>query len=389
MLRLKIEKRRTPHPLTVILVAIISVALALAISIVILEIAGYEALNILLQTFKSTYFTKAGNLSLLVYLAPISLCSLSVVVAAKAGLWNVGVEGQFLIGTIVATGIGIYLGEILPPYIALPLIFLASFLAAGLMCYILMLPKIIFGISEILTTVLFNSVIGYLAFYMVYLVWRDPNTMAPQTVSIGENAIIGKMIPGARLHWGIIVALIIVFLIHFFLKKSTVGYEIRAVGEQKESAHYAGLNKSKIYFIAIMISGGLAGIAGMMEVCGVSHRLQPNLASDYGLSGFVIAWVGRLNPIVILIVSYLFAGLNTVGFRLQMAGFPSSIVNIIKGLILFFVLTGEIFTYYKIYFKNREGDGETPKSFAGKIKGFWDNAKWMFAGDKKGGNRVG
>ncbi len=344
---LKIERRRTANSLSVILVSVAAVFLSLLVSILVLQIAGYDALNIILKTFKETYFTKGGILSLLVYVSSFSLCAMAVVVAAKAGLWNVGVEGQFLVGASVAAGLGIAFPN-LPWFIMIPIIFIASMAAAGLYCYVSVLPRIYFGINEILTTVLLNSVAGYWIGYLSNLAWRDTTSTSPQSITIFANSVIPRIPNAGRLHWGFVIGILAIIAVWFLLRNSVFGYEMRAVGLSTPSARYSGINIKKIFFIAMFVSGCLAGMAGFLEVCGVSHRIRPQLASDYGLSGFVIAWVSRLNPLVVLVVSYLFAGFTVVGFKLQMAGFQSSIVQIIKGLILFFILAGEIFTFYKI-----------------------------------------
>lgn len=344
---LKLEKQHKPSTLSVILITIGAFVLSLLLSLIILKLTGHDAWRILLDAFSSTYFTWNGTTSLMIYLTPISLCALAVVISAKAGLWNVGVEGQFLIGAIAANGIGLFFGH-LPTYVLLPLIFTCSFLAGGLLCCVATLPRVYFGISEILTTILFNSIVAYLLGHLTNRAWRDYSSTSPQTREISEAARIGR-IPGlGRLHWGLIFSIVLLFIVWIFLKRSVLGFKIRAVGASVMGSAYAGIDTKKLFLITMLISGGVAGLAGMFEVIGVSYRMRPDLAADFGLSGFVIAWVSRLNPLVILIVSYFFAGLTVVGFRLQMSGLQSSVVSIIKGLILFFILAGETFTYYKV-----------------------------------------
>ena len=344
---LQIEKRRTPAIGSTMVVSVVATVASLLICMIVLQARGIDAFGERLSAAKETYFTEAGIMNLLTYVPSISLCALAVVVAAKAGLWNVGVEGQFLAGALVAGGIGLKMPGV-PWYIMVPFIFVLSTCTAGLLCYLSVLPRIYFGINEILTTVLFNSIMGYAIGYVSNIAWRDTTSTSPQTIIINENSFIGR-IPGLeRLHWGLIVAIIIVLIFGFTMKKSVLGFKMRAVGESNLGAEYLGINVKKIYFITMIISGCLAGAAGMFEVCGITHRLRPQIASDYGLSGFVIAWISRLNPIVVLIVSYIFAGFTVIGFKLQMAGIQSEIVSIIKGLILIFILAGNIFTYYTI-----------------------------------------
>lgn len=350
---IRLERQQNSNPLSVLVVTLSAIALSLIVSLLVLNIAGHNAWPILVKAFSETYFTGQGILSLLVYVTPISLCALAVVVSAKAGLWNVGIEGQLLLGAVAANGIGIYYGH-LPPYVLIPLTFVASMLAGALYCWIAALPRVFYGVSEILSTILLNSVAGFLVGYLANRAWRDYTSTSPQTREISPNARISQ-IPGlGRLHWGFFVSIAVVILVWFLLKRSVLGFKIRAVGESLLGSQYAGINAKKFYLIAMLASGAIAGLAGMFEVTGVSYRMRPDLAADFGISGFVIAWISRLNPLIILIVSYFFAGLTVVGFKLQMAGLQSSIVNIIKGLILFFILAGETFTYLKIKRSNKE-----------------------------------
>jgi simple sugar transport system permease protein len=349
---MKLEKQQKSSTLSVVIISVIAVVLSLLVSLIIVSIAGYSAWDILSDAFMSVYFTKSGTVGLLVYLTPIAMCALSVVVSAKAGLWNVGVEGQFVLGAIVANGIGLFYGH-LPAIVLIPLIFAGSFLAGGLLCMVSAIPRVYFGISEILTTILVNSIIGFLLGYLSNLAWRDTSSTSPQTLEISESARI-QHIPGlGRVHWGALVGIALVFGVWIFFRRSTMGFKFRAIGASTRGARYAGLNTTRLYLLVMFLSGAIAGLSGMFEVVGVAYRMRPGLAADFGLSGFVIAWVARLNPLVILIVSYLFAGLTVVGFKLQMSGLQSSIVLIIKGLILFFILAGETFTYYKIVFPKR------------------------------------
>ena len=353
---LKIEKRRTPQTSTTILVGVSAIILSLAISTVLLYIMGYNAIEVFIETFRKTYFTMDGILENILMLIPLSLCAMSVGVAAKAGLWNIGVEGQFFTGAIAATGIALAFPG-LPAPIMIPLMFISGAVAAGILCYVSVLPRVYFGISEILTTILMNSVVLYFVRFLVYDAWKDPGTVAAQTPEIAEAARLPIMIPGSRVHFGLIIAVAVILIVHYFINHTVYGYEMRAVGENGKGAKYAGINIKKYFFISMFISGCLAGVAGMLEVSGVVFRLQPTISSDYGFSAFVIAWVARLGTSSILVISYLFAGLIVAGFMMQMMGFPASVIFMLKGLILILVLGGEILTVYRFsWVKKKNSD---------------------------------
>lgn len=342
-----IEKRRTLQPSTAILVGIIAILVSLILSCFILWIMGYYPLEVFSTTFQKTYLTTYGILENILMLIPISLCALSVTIAAKGGLWNVGVEGQFYMGAVAATGVALAFPN-LPSIILIPLMFIAGAVSGGIVCYICTIPKVKWGISEILTTILINSVVMQFVYYLVRFAWKDQTTAAAQTPEFVDAAKLGILIPGSRVHVGLIIALVIIIYVAYLMKSTVFGYELRAIGQNSQGAKYAGINIKKYIYLTMFISGCLAGIAGMLEVSGVVHRLQTSISNDYGFSGFVIAWVSQLSVPAIMVTGYFFSGLIIAGFKMQMMGFPSSVVFMLKGLILILILGSELFTFYKI-----------------------------------------
>lgn len=351
---IKIENKRTVQISTAIWVGILSVLISLLISIIVLQLMNYKPIEIFSKIFTRTYFSLDGILENLVTLIPLSLCALSVAIPGKAGLWNIGTEGQFYMGAIGATGIALAF-PYLPRPILVSLMLISGIILSGLVAFICTIPKIKWGVSEILTTILSNSVIIYFVRFLVYDAWEDPNSVAAQTPEFVNEARFPILIQGSRVHYGFILAILIVLGIDFILKRTIFGYEIRSIGANYRGAEYVGIDIKKYAYLTMIIGGASAGIAGAMEVSGVVFRLQPTISSDYGLSAFVIAWVARLSPIAILFIGYLFSGLLVSGFKMQMMGLPSSIVAMLKGLILTFVLGGEILTFYKFswYRKNK------------------------------------
>ena len=343
---IKIENRRNTQVSTAIGVGILSVLISLLISIIVLQFMHYNPIEVFSKVFSKTYLRLDGILENLLTLIPISLCSLSIVVPAKAGFWNIGAEGQFYMGAIGATGIALAFPN-LPGPLLIPLMLLAGILLSGLIGFICIIPKIKWGISEILTTIFSNFVVIYLVRFLVYDAWKDPKTVAAQTPEFVNAAKLPILITDSRLHYGFILAILVVLGINFILKRTIFGYELRLVGANPKGAEYAGIDTKKYAYFTMIIGAALAGIAGVLEVSGVIFRLQPTISADYGFSAFVIAWVSRLSPIAILFVGYLFCGLLVASFRMQMMGLPSSISVMLKGLILLFVLAGEILNFYK------------------------------------------
>jgi len=353
---------------TAIATGIGAVVLAMAISILILWIMGYAPVEVFSAAFRKTFLRTRGILENIVMLIPLSLCALAVAFAARAGLWNIGVEGQFYIGASAATGVALACPN-LPAPLLLPLMFIAGAVSGGLLCYISVLPRVYFGISEILTTILLNFVVLNFVPYLVYFAWNDPNTAAAQTPPFVEAAKLPIIIQGSRIHLGLVIALLTILGIHYFMKSTVSGYEMRAVGENPKGAEYAGISLQKYFFISMFISGCLAGAAGMLEVSGIVHRLQTNISNDYGFSAFVIAWISRLSVAAILVTGYFFSGLIVAGFKMQMMGFPSSVVYMLKGLILLLVMAAEVLTFYKVSWvkKGAVSFGAEPETSVRKI----------------------
>jgi len=341
---IKIENRRSVQMSTTIVVGIISVLIALLICIIVLQLMQYKPIEVFSKVFNKTYFRLDGILENLLTLIPISLCALSVAIPAKTGYWNIGVEGQFYMGAIGATGIALAF-PYLPRLILIPLMLIGGIILSGLAGFMCIIPKIKWGISEILTTILSNSIIIYFVRFLVYDAWEDPKTVAAQTSE----------------HYGFILAILLVLGIHIILKRTIFGYELRLTGANPRGAEYAGINTKKYAYLSMSIGAALAGIAGVLEVSGIVFRLQPTISADYGFSAFVIAWIARLSPIAILFVGYMFSGLLVAGFRMQMMGLPSSIVAMLKGLILLFVLAGELLTFYKFSWDGKKKRSEEIK----------------------------
>lgn len=350
---LKFQREINVQPLTSFLILISSFIIALLLGAIILAMAGYSPLEVYYLTYLPIFFSSNGITENLVTTIPLILCSLGVAVPAKAGIWNIGIEGQFYLGALAATAVALAWPN-LPPYILIPLMITAAALAAGLLAAVCVLPRILYEVSEITTTLLMNYVIILFVRYMVSIKWRATNTYAVQTPEFADSARLAILIPDTRVHTGLIIAIIAAVSIYFFFRSTIWGYEARAIGDNPQGASYAGINISK-HFVGLMaIGGALSGIAGMLEVSGIVHRLQMGISADYGFSSFVIAWIAMLNPLAIIPVSYVFSGFITAGFSMQMLGLPSPITVILEGAVLLFVLSGQALANYRIIWRSRK-----------------------------------
>jgi len=340
---------------------ILSVILTFILSSILITIAGASPAEAFAALFRGAFSNVNRMAEILVKATPFLLAGLAVSVAFKGGFWNIGVEGQIYMGAIAATVVGLKV-QSESPFLLIPLVLGASFLAGGLWALIPGILKAKLGINEIILTMMMNYIAISFSIYLCHEPLRDPGGTLPQTGEISQGAWLPVIIDKTRLHGGLILALLCCFLLYLLFKKTVPGYKIRAAGENPKAAFYGGVNVTKTLLITVFISGGLAGFAGMGEICGIHHRLLDGISPGYGYTGIVVALLGRLHPGGILIASLLFAFLEIGAGSMQRAvGIPSSLVSVIEALIVIFILGSEILEkkseFFMAYFK-KTGDKE-------------------------------
>jgi simple sugar transport system permease protein len=319
---------------------------------VILSMAGanpwetYQAM--FLGAFGSTYAISET----LVKAIPLMLTGLAVSVAFRMLFWNIGAEGQLVMGGFGASGVALFLPQIypdIPAWLLLPLMALAGALAGAIWALIPALLKAYLRVNEIIVTLMMNYIAIKWVEYLYYGPWKDPQGYGfPGSAPFVKAAWLPRVL-GTRVHLGLFFALIAAFLIWLVLSRTKWGYEIRVIGENPRAARYAGISLVRNILLVMIVSGGLAGLAGMAEVSGISHRLQTGLAVGYGFTAIIVAWLARLNPWGVLVVAVLLAGLLVGGDQIQITmGLPAAVAPVLQGAILFFMLGGAFLARYRI-----------------------------------------
>lgn len=277
---------------------------------------------------------------------PLIITSLGVLVAFKMKFWNIGGEGQILMGAFAASCVALFFPD-MPKVIALPLMAFAAVLGGGIWAFIPAIFKAKMGVNETIFTLMMNYVAIKFVTYLQYQAWMDPNAKGfPRIAPFPEWALMPKLF---GVHVGWIIALLLVVFVHFFIKYTKKGYEITVVGESIETARYAGMNINRIIITAMLVSGGLCGLAGMIQVSAVEKTLAIGISGGYGFTAIITAWLSRLNAISSLFVCIIFAMLLQGGAYIQVnLNVPSAVANVVQGTILFFVLGSEFFIQYKI-----------------------------------------
>ena len=353
-----IEKRKKYSTKQNLIIIIISIFLSLFISSLIFSLRGINPFFALYKIIFSSFGSLYGIKETITKAIPLMLCGIGLSIAFKGKFWNIGAEGQLLIGAVLATWIGLFIGKNLPSIILIPLMFLAGFVGGGLVALIPALLKVRFNTNEVISTLMLNYIIEQYVQYLVYGPWKGKTQYGfPYTDNLPPNALL-PIIKGSRIHYPtLIIAIILSILIFFLLFRTKLGYEIRVIGENPLSAKYAGIDYIKVILIMMFLSGGIAALAGVGEIAGIhKHLTYPSqISSGYGFTAIIVAWLAQLNPLLVIVTSLFFGGILVGGDVIQTSfGFPFATINIFNGLMLVFISMGYFLIEYKISFKGAE-----------------------------------
>lgn len=321
-----------------ILSPVLAVVVALSLGSVLMLALRINPLQAYWAIVKGAFGSQYAFSETLVKTIPLLIIGLGITVAYSAHMWNIGAEGQLLFGGIAAAGIGIFLPP-MPPFLHIALAILGGFLAGALWGGLPGFLKVTFGLNEVIVTLMLNYIAIEIVSYLVNGPWKDPLAVEPYTSSIAASAILPVLFPRTRLHAGLIIAIALVLVVHFVLYYTVFGYELRVTGASRKAARYAGIKVNRILFLSMAISGGIAGVAGFVEIAGLHHRLLSSISPGYGYTAIVVALLGRLTPFGTTLSAILFAALVVGADSMQRAvGAPSALVYVIQGLVILSVL---------------------------------------------------
>jgi simple sugar transport system permease protein len=289
-----------------------------------------------------------------------------VAIAFRMLFWNIGAEGQYALGGIAAAFVPLFLGDQLPGFLLLPLMIVMAILAGAVWALIPAALKAFLQVNEILTTLMMNYVAILLAEYLYLGPWRDPGGFGfPGTAEFPRAAWLPNLT--GRVHAGLLLALAAAALVWFIMARTRWGYEIRVIGENARAARYSGMSIGRNVVLVMLLSGGLAGLAGMSEVAGIAHRLGKGFTVGYGYTAIIVAWLAALNPVGVVFVAFLMAALLVGGEALKTMGLPQAVSGVLQGAILFFVLGGTIFVNYRVRLIRGAGKGLPPPEARGQL----------------------
>ncbi len=331
----------------------------LASSVLIL-LVGQNPVTALAALFVGAFGSANAWAETIVKTTPLLLVGVAVSLAFRARVWNIGAEGQLYAGALAATAFMLYLPIALPAPLMLPSAVLAGFLGGALFSLIPAVLRAFYGINEIIVTILLNYVAIYGTSYCIYGPMRTTEGPLPLTDMIPDSAVMPILVPNTRLHAGILVGLGVALLVHVLLWRTSFGYEVRVVGASREAASYAGVPVARSILLAMVVSGGIAGMAGMIEVSALHHRLLDGISPGYGFTGIVVALLAKLNPIAAIFAALLFGGLIVGGDSMQRSSDISvMMVYIIQGLVVLMVLGTDYITHRQKRWREQPSDEST------------------------------
>jgi len=342
-------QRRPPLPWWgIALLPVVAVLLSILFSSILIAISGADIFNAWYLIFTHSLGSRFAFFETLVKMAPLVFTGLAVSVAFKASFWNIGAEGQLYVGALVAAVLGI-LPVKLPSFLHILLIISGGFLAGGLTAAIPGYLKARLNVSDVVTTLLMNYIIILMIEALLNGPWRDALSGWPHSPTILESARFPIFVARSRFHLGILLMLIAVGFVYVLFKKTALGYRIKVFGENPQAAFFGGIPTGRILIVAAFLSGGLAGLAGVGEVCAVQYYLISNLSTGYGYFGIVIAVLGRLNPVGVLLAAFYFAAIITGGQGMsRITGVPVYIAEVIQGITLLCMLAVMLLNEYRL-----------------------------------------
>ncbi len=363
--KIRIEERLEIPRWANIMSPIVAVILALLVGMIIFALNGVSPISAYVFMFKGAFGSGYAISETFVKMIPLLLSGLGVSMAFRMRLWNIGAEGQIYMGAFAGAGVALYLGKVWAhpgPVAYVTLALLAGFAAGGLWALIPAALKAYLNVNEIISTLMMNYIAIFWVDWLVNSPWRDPNSLGfplspqfPDAADLPRTPGLFFLPKNHRVHLGLVFGILAAFAIWVIITRTKWGFEIKAIGQGPKAAHSAGMNIARNILLVLLLSGGLAGIAGMAEVTGIIHRLQRQISPGYGYTAIIVAWLARLDPWAIILVAFLFGGLLVAGDQIQISmGLPSAISFILQALVLFFVVSSDILVRYKITLSSGE-----------------------------------
>ena len=333
---------------------LLAIFLTLISSVILFLIMNVSPLEALHAFFIKPISTIYGLTELAVKATPLVLIGVVLSLGFRAGVWNIGAEGQLVLGGIFGSIVALFFYEKTGFYI-IPLILIAGIVGGMLWAGIVAFLRTKFNANEILTSLMLSYVASLLLNLLIHGPLKDPDGFNfPESRLFSDSALLPILYDGTRLHIGAIIAIVTVGLGWILLSRTLLGYQIKVTGDAPAAGEYAGFSHSKIIWITLLLSGGVAGLAGAIEVSGPIGQLVPTISPGYGFTAIIVAYVGRLHPMGVLFAGLLLAltylGGETAQISLKL---PLAVTGVFQGLLLFFLLASDVLIHYRVQFSKQ------------------------------------
>ena len=346
---LYLERRQLDSKFWAYLSPVLALMLTLIAGALLFKVMQVDVFKALYIFFVEPVSTLYGLAELGVKATPLVLIGVALSLGFRAGVWNIGAEGQFIFGAIFGGGVALAFYEQQGFYI-LPLVLLAGVIGGMFWAGIVAWLRTRFNANEILTSLMLSYVAGLCLSFLVHGPWKDPDGYNfPESRIFSDSAILPIILDGTRLHLGAIIALLVVLVAWGLLARTMLGFQIKVVGDAPSAGTYAGFSQNRTIWMTLLMSGGAAGLAGVLEIAGPIGQLLPVVSPGYGFTAIIVAYVGRLHPVGALFAGLLIALSYLGGESAQISlNLPLAVGGIFQGMLLFFLLACDVLIHYRL-----------------------------------------
>jgi simple sugar transport system permease protein len=352
---IRLEARGEPSRAMVWLSPLIAVVLTVAASMVMFAILGTDPVAAIYNYFIDPLTTRNGVAELFVKATPLVLIGVGLSFCFQANVWNIGAEGQFTIGALAGGGLALAFYEV-DSVLLLPAMLIAGVLGGMAWAALPALLKTRFNTNEILTSLMLTYVALLTLSYLVHGPWKDPDGYNfPESRLFHDAATLPRLVAGTRLHIGWLFTIALTGAAWLVLARHILGFQIRVIGMAPAAASFAGYRQKRIVWTTLLISGGAAGLAGVIEVAGPIGQIVPVISPSYGFTAIIVAFLGRLHPVGVLLGGVLMALTYLGGESAQITmNLPNAVTGVFQGMLLFFLLASDVLVRYRIRIRAAE-----------------------------------
>lgn len=349
----------------------IAVVVALAIGALVLWVSGRDAVDVYQRMVRSAFTNPGAFSNTLVAATPLLLTGLAAAITFRMKVWNIGADGQLMIGAVLAAAAGTFFGD-RPLAVSMTLMLIAGIVGGCLWAAIAALLRVYANTNEVLTTLMLNYIAPLILFYLIFdstSYWRDLSSQSarvfPQAKTLPEKAFWPEVGSTVAVPFGFILGAVLALVLLLLVRSTRFGFQMRVSADSPAAGHYAGIRTGRLLILVMLLSGALAGIAGASQIGDVSHRLEPkNLQlATFGYTGIAVAALVRYHPLAIVVSAILVGALNNAGFNLQGPDLPLGLIGVNQGIILMLVAASEVTSRYRLVISRsaRRGDRAPPR----------------------------